>query len=186
MIVQKTARIRRDQTCVLVVDLQEKLLPAIFERQRVIESTRRLVAGAVILQVPVLATEQYRKGLGGTTAEIVNAIQDFAPMDKVTFSACGAPGFGEALRAKNVSSVVICGIEAHVCVLQTGLDLLDKGFDVFVVADAVSSRTFENWQLGLQRMRDAGAIIVSTEMVLFELLEKAGGEQFKKIIELIK
>jgi nicotinamidase-related amidase len=168
------------------VDLQEKLLPAIFERERVIESCRRLMAGAAILDVPVLTTEQYRKGLGETTPEVANAIQGFAPMEKMAFSACGAPGFGDALKAKNVSSVVLCGIEAHVCVLQTCLDLVEQGLAVFVAADAVSSRTTENCRLGVQRMRDAGATIVSTEMVLFELLEKAGGEQFKKILSLIK
>src|SRR5438105_3482915 len=123
--VQKTVRIRRDQVCILVVDLQEKLLPAIFEHQRIVESARRLVAGAAILQVPVLATEQYRKGLGPTTTEVASAIQGFAPMEKMAFSACGASGFREALKAKSVSAIILCGIEAHVCVLQTCLDLLD-------------------------------------------------------------
>jgi len=184
--VQKTFRIRRNQACILAVDLQEKLLPAIFEHQRLVENVRRLIAGAAILQVPVLVTEQYRKGLGPTTRDVADAIPCFASMEKMAFSACGAPGFREALKAKNVAAVVLCGIESHVCVLQTCLDLLDEGFKVFVVADAISSRTAENCRIGLERMRDAGAIIVSAEMVLFELLEKSGTTEFKKILPLLK
>jgi nicotinamidase-related amidase len=183
---QKAIRIRRNQACILVVDLQVKLLPSIFRQQRVVENTRRLVTAAALLQVPVLATEQYRNGLGETAPKVAAAIEGFAPMEKLAFSACAAAGFRPALKAKNVPSVVICGIEAHVCVLQTCLDLLEDGFNVFVVADAISSRTAENRQLALERMRDAGATIVSTEMVLFELLEKAGTAEFKKIITLIK
>jgi nicotinamidase-related amidase len=184
--VQTVKRIRREQTCLLVVDVQVKLLSAINKHQKVVENTRRLVAGASLLRVPVLATEQYPKGLGATAPKIAAAIKDFAPMEKLAFSACRAPGFSVALKAKNVPSVIMCGIEAHVCVLQTCLDLLDDGYNVFVVADAVSSRTAENRQLGLERMRAAGATIVSTEMVLFELLEKAGSPEFKQIISLIK
>jgi len=185
-IMQKTVRIRRNEACVVIVDLQQKLLPAIYERERLIENTQRLVSGAAILEVPLLVTEQYPKGLGATAPEVANAIHGFAPMEKLTFSACGAPGFGDALKAAKASNIVLCGIEAHICVLQTCLDLLDGGLNVFVAGDAVSSRTAENRQIGLQRMWDAGATMVSTEMVLFELLGKASGEQFKKIIALVK
>ena len=184
--VQKVLRIRREQACILVIDVQVKLLPAIYKHQRVVENTRRLITGASLLRVPVLATEQYRKGLGPTSPKVATAIDGFAPMEKLAFSACGAAGFRVALKARNVPSVVICGIEAHVCVLQTCLDLLEDGYNVFVVADAVSSRTAENRQLALERMRAAGATIVSTEMVLFEFLEKAGTPEFKQIIGLIK
>jgi nicotinamidase-related amidase len=184
--VQKVMRLRREQACILVVDVQVKLLPAIYKPQKVVENTSRLISGASFLRVPVLATEQYRKGLGATSPKIATAIQDFAPMEKLAFSACGAAGFRAALKAKNVLSVVLCGIEAHVCVLQTCLDLLEDGYNVFVVADAVSSRTAENRQLALERMRAAGATIVSTEMVLFELLERAGTAEFKQIIALVK
>ncbi len=107
-------------------------------------------------------------------------------MEKLAFSACGAPGFVAALKAKKVSCALLCGIEAHVCVLQTCLDLLDEGFGAFVAADAVSSRTPENHRIGLERMRDAGAVIVSTEMALFELLEQAGTDEFKQVLGLVK
>jgi nicotinamidase-related amidase len=107
-------------------------------------------------------------------------------MEKLAFSACGASGFVPALESKQVADAVLCGIEAHVCVTQTCLDLLDKGFGVFVAADAVSSRTPENYRCGLERMSAAGAVIVSTEMVLFELLGQAGTAEFKQVQGLIK
>jgi len=139
-----------------------------------------------MLGVPVFATEQYRKGLGATVAEVAVVIPGFTPMEKLTFSSCGAPGFVEALQTKGVKDVILCGIEAHVCVSQTCLDLMDRQYHVFVVADAVSSRTSENHRCGVERMRDAGAGIVSTEMILFELLGRAGTDEFKRMLPLVK
>lgn len=169
-----------------VIDIQEKLLPAMCDPQAVAQNAARLVRGAQVLQVPVLVTEQYRKGLGGTVVEVASALGAFAPLEKLAFSACGAPGFVEALKRRKVRDVVLCGIEAHVCVTQTCLDLLDEGFRVLVVADATASRTRQNLEIGLGRMRDAGALIGSTEMVLFEWLGRAGTEQFKQILNLVK
>jgi len=182
----KTRRIVRAKAALAVIDIQERLLPAIFESERVVQNTLRLIKGARALQIPVLVTEQYKKGLGATIPAIAAEIAGFAQMEKVAFSACGAADFEEAIESKNVSDVVLCGIEAHVCVSQTCLDLLDNGFRVFVVADAISSRSAENQRIGIERMRDAGAVIVSAEMVLFELLEKAGTEEFKQILTLVR
>jgi nicotinamidase-related amidase len=179
-------RVNRAHTALVVVDIQDRLLPAMFEKERVVQNAVRLVKGASVLGVLVLVTEQYRKGLGPTIPEVATAVPGFAPQEKLAFSACGADGFTAALRARSVTSVILCGIEAHVCVTQTCLDLLDQGFRVFVAADAVSSRTPENCRLGLERMRDAGAVIASTEMLLFELLEKAGTAEFKQVLELVK
>lgn len=176
----------RARAGLVVVDIQERLLPSIFEKERVVQNAVRLIRGAAILQVPVLATEQYRKGLGPTVPKVATAIASFAPMEKLAFSACGADGFLPMLKRKKVSDVILCGIEAHVCVSQTCLDLLDEGFRVFVAADAVSSRTAENYRIGVERMRAAGAVIVSTEMVLFELLGQAGTAEFKQVLELVK
>src|SRR5438105_1040273 len=167
----RISRLNRAVSALLVVDIQDRLLPAIFEKERLLQNTLRLIKGASILNVPVLVTEQYRKGLGVTVPEIASAIAGFAPTEKVTFSACGAAGLLPALKAKGVRQVILCGMEAHVCISQTCLDLLESDFNVFVVADAVSSRTPENCRIGIERMRDQGAVIVSTEMVLFELLE---------------
>ncbi len=183
---KQSHRLMRAQAGLVVVDFQERLLPAIFEKERVVQNALRLIQGAGILRVPVFATEQYRKGLGATVPELAAAIPEFTPMEKVAFSACRAAGFIPALRQKKVSEAILCGIEAHVCVSQTCLDLVDEGFRVFVAADAVSSRTPENYRIGLDRMRAAGANIVSTEMVLFELLEQAGTAEFKQILALVK
>lgn len=176
----------RAQAGLLVVDLQERLMSAMYEQERVRENAVRLIKGAAVLQVPVFATEQYRKGLGPTVPEVATAIPGFAPLEKLAFSACGAAGLLAALEAKKTADLILCGVESHVCVMQTCLDLLDRGCRVFVAADAVSSRTPANYRFGLDRMRAAGAAIVSTEMVLFELLEQAGTAEFKQIQALVK
>ena len=183
---EQSHRLTRAGAGLVVVDIQERLLPAIFENERVTQNAVRLTRGATILRVPIFVTEQYRKGLGPTVPEVAAAIPAFAPMEKVAFSACGAGGFVSALESKQVSDVVLCGIEAHVCVTQTCLGLQEKGFRVFVVADAISARTAENYRFGVERMRAAGAVIVSTEMVLFELVGQAGTAEFKQILRLVK
>jgi len=184
---QRTSRkISRAQAGLVVVDIQERLLPSIHERERVLQNAIRLAKGARALNLPIFVTEQYPKGIGRTVAGLAGAVPEFAPLEKTAFSCCGAKNFNSALASRNVRDVVLCGIEAHVCVCQTALDLLDQGLGVFVAADAISSRTPENRQHGIERMRDAGATIVSAEMILFELLEDAGTDQFKKILELIK
>lgn len=181
-----TRRILRDSAALLVVDIQERLFPAIFENPRVLENALRLVKGAAILQLPVLVTEQYRKGLGATMPEIARAVPGFAPIEKLAFSSCGAAELLQEFRTKKIQDVVVCGIEAHVCVSQTCLDLLDAGLRPFLVADATSSRTRENHEIGIERARAAGAVIVSTEMILFELLRQAGTAEFKQILPLVK
>jgi len=182
----KTQRIVRAKAALVVIDIQERLLPMIFESERVVRNAVRLIKGARVLGIPVLVTEQYKKGLGATTAAVAAEIAGFTQMEKIAFSACGAAGFEKALKAKKISDVILCGIEAHVCVSQTCLDLLDKGFRVFVVVDAMSSRTTDNHFIAVERMRDAGGVVASTEMVLFELLEKAGTDEFKQILPLVK
>ncbi len=182
----KSRRINRTRTGLVVIDIQERLLPAIFEKERVVANTLRLIKGAAVLGVPVLVTEQYPLGIGPTVSEIAADIPGFAPMDKLTFSSCAAPGFLDEVKSRALTDLILCGIEAHVCVCQSCLDLLEGGFAPFVVADAVSSRTPENHRLGLERMREAGALIVSTEMALFELLGRAGTEEFKQVLALVK
>ena len=182
----RTTRLDRAKARLVVVDIQERLLPAIFEKERLVENSVRLIRGAAILHLPIVVTEQYRKALGPTDSRVAAAISEFAPMEKVTFSACGAAGFMAALQGVESCQALLCGMETHVCVSQTCFDLLDHGWTVFVVADAVSSRTADNYHVGLERMREAGAIIVSTEMALFELLERAGTEEFKQILELVR
>jgi nicotinamidase-related amidase len=182
----RTHRIVRAKAGLVVIDIQERLLPSIFESERVVKNTVKLIKGARVLGIPVLVTEQYKKGLGATIPAIATEIANLSLMEKVAFSACGAAGFEKVLKKQKVSDIILCGIEAHVCVSQTCLDLLDQGFRVFVVVDAISSRTTENHFIAVERMRSAGAVVVSTEMVLFELLEKAGTNEFKQILALVK
>jgi nicotinamidase-related amidase len=183
---QNSRRIARAKAGLVVVDIQERLWPAMFEKERVLQNALRLIHGAAVLGVSILVTEQYRKGIGPTLPDLAAAVPGFAPMEKLTFSAAGTPGFAEALHVKGVTDVILCGIEAHVCVCQTCLDLLNQGLRPFVAADAVSSRTAENYRVGVERMRDAGAGIASTEMVLFELLERAGTDEFKQVLALVR
>jgi isochorismate hydrolase len=146
----------------------------------------RLAKGAEILGLPVWISEQYRKGLGATVPELASVIPGFAPVEKMTFSALGADAMRRRFRDMNIQQAILCGIEAHVCVAETCLDLLEIDLQPFVVADAVSSRNPEDCRMGLERMRHAGAVIESTEMVLFELLGRADAPEFKQILQLVK
>ncbi len=186
MIQTGSYRISRAKAGLLVVDIQERLFPAITGKEAMLQNAVRLIRGAQLLKIPVFATEQYPKGIGVSVPEIAALLTSPPPIAKTTFSCCGAEGLLSCLKEKNIYDAILCGIEAHVCVCQTALDLLDNGFRVFVVADAIASRTVENHQLALARMRDAGVIVVSTEMLLFELLERAGSDEFKQILELVK
>jgi nicotinamidase-related amidase len=175
----------RRRAALVVVDVQVALLPAIWEKERVVRQTVLLVQGCQVLEVPVVVTEQYRKGLGPTVAEVSGAIRGFSPIEKLSFSGYTAE-VRSALEARSVTDVLLCGIETHVCVTQTALDLLDAGRRVFVAIDACSSRTPENWRTGTDRMASAGALLVSAEMALFELLGHAGTPEFKEILKLVK
>jgi nicotinamidase-related amidase len=182
----QSRRVDPDKAVLIVIDIQEKLLPAMFEKERLVQNTLRLIKGAQILKRPVIVTEQYPQGLGPTVEEISGVVPAFSPIAKMAFSACGAESVRAALKNSGASEILLCGIECHVCVSQTCLDLLDDGFRVFAVADATASRTAANHQAGIDRMLQAGAIIVSTEMILFELLQRAGTEYFKEILALVK
>lgn len=174
------------ETVVLVVDVQEKLSRAMAGREDLLLKTRQLVEGARVLGVPMIFTEQNPKGLGPTLPEIAALAPDFRPVEKTSFSCCGSPELMQRLRRSGRRDVVVAGIETHVCVYQTVADLLAEGFRVEVVADACSSRTAENKQIGLERCRRAGAAVTSVEILLFELLKAAEGPLFKEILKIVK
>jgi len=178
--------IRRDDSLLLLVDLQEKLAPAIFEGERVIANSVRLLEGARQLGVPTFVSEQYVRGLGPSVAAIRTAAIDAHFFEKTHFSCAAEPGVIDLLRAARRPQVVLTGTEAHVCVLQTAFGLLGAGFEVFLVADAASSRTPENRSAAIERMRAAGIQIVTSEMVLFEWLHAAGTDEFRRLLPLIK
>ncbi len=179
-------RLLSGKSALAVVDMQQQLLPAMFEQARVTQNVLRLIRGAAIMHMPIIASEQYPKGLGTVVPEVAGAIPGFRPIEKMQFSAAAGSTFMKALRSKDVQSVLICGIEAHICVTQTCLDLIENGVQVFIAHDATSSRTAENWHISAERMRQAGAVIVSTEMALFELIHSADSPDFKKILDLVK
>jgi len=179
-------QLQREETVLLVVDIQERLAVAMAEREKVVVNAGHLIAAAKLLGVPVVHTEQYPKGLGPTVAELRPAIEPAAAIEKLTFDCCGEPTFTPALEQAGRSTVVVCGMETHICVLQTVLGLLAQGLIVHVVADAVCSRSAENRGTALELMRDAGAVITCTETVLFQLLGRAGTPEFKVIQARIK
>ena len=178
----------REQSLLLVVDVQEKLFPAMDSelRDSVAKNLKVLGTAARRLSLPLLLSEQYPKGLGHTLPELQEALGHLSPVEKVSFSCCDVPSFAEQLKAARRSQVVLAGIEAHVCVLMTGLGLLSLGYQVHVVADATCSRSRQNWQLGLDQLRQAGAVITSTESVVFQLLRRADTDEFRAIQALIK
>jgi nicotinamidase-related amidase len=171
-----------DRTTLIVVDVQEGFRKAIPDFERVTKATATLVEGAEAIGVPVIVTEQYPKGLGETAPEVAEHLPEgVEPLEKVVFSATDAEGFDLGGR----DQALVCGIETHVCVNQTVLDLLDAGTEVQVVEDAVGSRTEENKRVGLHKMERAGAVLTSVETALFELLGRAGTEEFKAVQRLI-
>ena len=173
--------------CVLVlIDVQEKLAAAMHEKEALLENTVRLVKGAGILGIPILWTEQNPRGLGPTVPEVRALISQTKPVTKLSFSCCGEEGFVHALNEVKRNQVLVAGIECHVCVYQTVADLVQTGHEVQVVTDAVSSRTFENKAIGLERIRQCGASLTSVETALFELLRKAEGDEFKQMLKVVK
>ena len=180
-------RLRPEDTGLLVVDIQERFAPVIYEIDRVIDETLVAIRVARELAMPIFVTEQYPKGLGNTMPELIEELgSDFHPLEKMVFSAIGADGLAQGLEYADVKSVLVVGIEAHVCVLQTTHDLLDAGYAVFPVVDAISSRHPSDAALAFERMRHMGATLVSTEMLVFELLQTAKHPKFKALQALIK
>ncbi|MGA7136526.1 MAG: hydrolase, partial [Terriglobales bacterium] len=165
-----------DQCALIVVDMQEKLLPPIWEKERLLRNVQLLIRLAGILKIPALVTTQYAKGLGNTVPEIASMLPDTPPIDKLMFSCFGSDAFCSLLKRLpgQRTTVLLCGMETHICVMQTAMGALREGYLVHVACDAVSSRTELNWRIGLDRMRSAGAILSSTEMMIYELLRSSG------------
>jgi len=176
----------KEDTVLVVVDIQERLAAVMSERQKVIGNSLHLIEAAKVLHFPVLLTEQYPKGLGPTVPEIKEVLSLYEPIEKLMFGCCGEPMFMEAIASTRKSRVILCGMETHVCVLQTCLGLIKEGYIVHVVQDAICSRAKENYSIGVEFMRDVGAVITGTETVLFQLLERAGTEEFRTISKRIK
>lgn len=178
--------IQREASLLLVIDIQEKLAPAIFEGERVVRNSVRLLQGAQQLGVPRYIAEHCASSIGPTLPEIRNATVSPIFLPKTHFSCAAEPGALDVLRATGRRQVVLVGMECHVCVLQSAFGLREAGFDVFVAADATSSRTPENHQAGVERMRADGIHVVSTEMVIFEWLHRAATDDFRALLPLLR
>jgi len=168
----------------LVIDIQEKLLPPIFHKEGLLRNSRLLIRLAKILELPVLLTTQYSKGLGCTVSAIASLLPETPAIDKHMFSCFASEVFCSSLKRLpgNRNTVLLCGMESHICVAQTALAALREGYLVHVASDAVSSRSEWNWKIGLERMRAAGAVISSTEMMIYELLKSSGAPAFPQML----
>ena len=177
-----------DQCALIVVDIQEKLLPPIFNKDELIRNSRLLLRAANILKMPVIVTTQYAQGLGPVVPEIASLSGNVQSIDKLEFGCFGSNEFRTALKSLpgTRNTALLCGMEAHICVMQTALGALNEGYLVHVATDAIGSRVRWNWDIGIDRMRAAGAVISTTEMMIYELLRSSGSAQFKQMLPYLK
>lgn len=177
-----------EHCALVVIDIQEKLLPPIFRKEELIGNAQLLIRAAGILKIPALVSTQYAKGLGVTVPEILSLLPGTEAIDKTLFSCFGSDVFCSALKRLpgQRNTVLLCGMETHICVMQTALAALRDGYLVHVASDAVGSRTESNWKIGLDRMRAAGAVISSTEMMTYELMRASSSAAFKELLPYLK
>ena len=188
--------IKREDAVLVVIDFQVNMMAAIYGREKVEEMTSRLIKGCRILEVPILVTQQYTKGLGPTTEKIAEALKGempgvlpettFLPLEKTTFSCIQEPSFAKALSKTGRKTVILTGVETHICVQQTALGLIEAGYNVFGALDCMSSRTLENKEFGQIRMTQSGVVVTGYESVLFEMLIDAKDAAFKHISKIVK
>lgn len=177
------------ESCVLlIIDPQEKLLPRVFQPERVTANTILLAKFARIMDLPMVVTTQYEKGIGPIVEEVAREIPGQSPIDKVEFGCFNNPAFLKHLEqiSSSRNTLILSGIESHICVAQTALGALEMGYVVHVASDAISSRTEWNWKIGLDRIREAGAIISSTEMIIYEVMKRSNLSEFKAMLPHLK
>jgi nicotinamidase-related amidase len=177
-----------ENCALIVIDIQEKLLPPIFQKEQLIRNAQLLIRLAANLKIPAIVTTQHAKGLGATVPELASLLPESQAIDKQIFSCFGSDVFCFLLKRlpNHRNTVLLCGMESHICVAQTALAALRDGYLVHVASDAVSSRTEWNWKIGLERMRAAGAIISSTEMIIYELLRSSAVPAFKEMLPYLR
>ncbi len=181
---QSASSLLNKEDCILIViDMQNKLVPVISQADKAIENVIKMVKLAKILQLPIVLTEQ--QNLGETAEEIRSEIKDIEPISKITFSCFGLEAFSNHIRQFNRKTLILTGIESHICVTQTALDAPAE-YSIQVVSDAVASRAPHNWKIAMDRMQKNGATITSTEMLMYELLKKAGTDEFRAALPLVK
>ncbi|MBI5403315.1 MAG: hydrolase [Ignavibacteriae bacterium] len=179
-------RIRKEDTIAVVIDVQKRLYPFISGNEKLTENIVKLIKGLKAIGIEILVTTQYVKGLGDTIEPVKVALGEYTHMEKISFSCCGDDNFISAVKKSGKKNVIVCGIESHVCVLQTVIDLLEKGYRPVLIEDCVSSRSLNDKKIAVERMRQEGALISTYESILFELLEISGTVTFKEISKIVK
>lgn len=176
----------KEGAALVIIDIQEKLFPHMAEKEQIAQNVAKLVRFAEIMKIPIVVTEQYPKGLGRTIPELRKLISGIQPIEKVEFNCFGSEEFRETLGKLEAKTLIITGMESHICVAQTAIDGLGNGYAICIVADAVSSRSLSDKAIAIERMGRIGVTLVSTEMLIYELLEKAGTPEFKEALKLVK
>lgn len=177
-----------ERSALLVIDIQQKLLPPIFQKEQLVRNSQLLIRAAGVMKIPAIVSTQYAKGLGGTVPEVASLLPETEAIDKDLFSCFGSDVFCTLLKRLpgNRNTLLLCGMESHICVTQTALAALREGYLVHVASDAVGSRTEWNWKIGLDRMRAAGAVISSAEMMIYELMGSSASPAFKEMLPHLK
>jgi nicotinamidase-related amidase len=178
--------LEKDNTGLIIIDVQEKLMPVMERKQSIIENLKKLLLLSELFNLPVIITEQYSKWLGPTLPEIIESLTFYKPIPKMHFDCCDVEAFIDQLNAKELKNIIVTGVESHICVFQTCASLLNRGYQVHVPQDAVGSRTDDNWGVGLELSNKAGAFITSTESVIYQILKKAGTPEFKQMLKVVK
>ena len=178
--------LERENTGLLVVDVQEKLVPVMERSEWFIGNILKLLHLAKLFALPVILTEHHVRWLGPTLPEIIGSVPVYDPITKFHFNCCDVGPFNERLDSAGLENIILTGVESHICIFQTCVSLREKGYQVHVPQDAVDSRTHENWRVGLELMKRTGALITSTETVIYQILKKAGTKEFKEMLKIIK
>ncbi len=179
-------KMKKEDTILLIVDIQEKFVSVIKNIDNVVSNVVKLIKAFNVIDVPIIVTEQYSNGLGSTVENIRKELKSYKPMEKIEFNCFGNTEFDKVIKNKNIKNIVLCGIESHICVTQTLIDGISKGYNIYLVKDAVSSRKESDLDIAIERAKQEGAKIASTEMIVFQLLKKAGTKEFKEIQKIIK
>jgi nicotinamidase-related amidase len=179
-------RIFQNDSAAVIIDIQERLLPHMHDDQIILQNNLKLIAGLQILSVPLVITQQYTRGLGVTVPSIVSMFQEFRYIEKISFSCYDEHAFKEQVTPLGKTNIILCGIEAHVCVLQTCLDLLNAGFRPVIIEDCISSRNINDKKVAIERMKQEGAWLTTMESLLFELVRGADNKHFKDISRIVK
>ena len=180
------SKLNKDNTGLLIIDVQEKLMQVMGQKKRVADNIAKLVLLSKLFNFPVILTEQYPKWLGPTLPELAKSLPSYEPITKFHFNCCDVDAFNNRLDSEDLRNIIITGVESHICVFQTCVTILERGYKVHVPRDAVDSRTEENWRVGLDLMKQAGAVITSTETVIYQILKKTGTKEFKKMLKVMR